>query len=75
MDEKLESEQRKVFEGKVPHAFDFLHWWYIPLGNESEINELDSPRQRTGHGLSCFLSLSKVRRFHGEPLVSRNSDI
>jgi carboxylesterase type B len=30
MDKKLEPEQRKEFERKVPHAFDFLHWWYIP---------------------------------------------
>ena len=27
MDEKLEPEQRKVFDSKVPHGFDFLHWW------------------------------------------------
>lgn len=27
MNEKLEPEQRKVFDSKVPHGFDFLHWW------------------------------------------------
>lgn len=28
LDEKFDPEQRKLFEGKVPHGFDFLHWWY-----------------------------------------------
>lgn len=27
IDEKLEPEERKIFSGKVPDAFDFLHWW------------------------------------------------
>lgn len=30
IDDNLASEQRKIFSGKVPHAFDFLHWWYFP---------------------------------------------
>ena len=26
-DEQLPEPQRTIFAGKVPHAFDFLHWW------------------------------------------------
>jgi hypothetical protein len=29
IDETMAPEQRAVFSGKVPHAFDFLHWFYI----------------------------------------------
>jgi len=29
IDESMSPEQRAVFSGKVPHAFDFLHWFYI----------------------------------------------
>lgn len=30
MDNTLPSPQKEIFGGKVPHAFDFLHWWYYP---------------------------------------------
>ena len=29
IDETMAPEQRAIFSGKVPHAFDFLHWFYI----------------------------------------------
>jgi len=29
IDETFTPEQRAIFSGKVPHAFDFLHWFYI----------------------------------------------
>jgi len=29
IDESMAPEQRAIFSGKVPHAFDFLHWFYI----------------------------------------------
>jgi carboxylesterase type B len=30
IDDNLAPQHRKIFSGKVPHAFDFLHWWYFP---------------------------------------------
>ena len=29
VDEKLSPLQTAIFSSKVPHGFDFLHWWYI----------------------------------------------
>jgi hypothetical protein len=29
IDDSMGTEQRAMFSGKVPHAFDFLHWWYV----------------------------------------------
>jgi len=28
-DEHLPPAHKEKFKGKVPHAFDFLHWWFV----------------------------------------------
>ena len=29
-DKLLPPERMELFKGKVPHSFDFMHWWYFP---------------------------------------------
>jgi carboxylesterase type B len=50
IDDTLDEEQRQMFAGKVPHSFDFLHWWYFLLYSHLRLgtsNELDSQRPTT----------------------------
>lgn len=49
-DEKLLGPHAEKFKGKVVHAFDYLHWWYVLLDSWVMVGtrrELDLRQRRT----------------------------
>lgn len=80
-DENFPAALAEKFKGKVPHAFDFLHWWYVPLIRVVETglrNGLDLLRLRNVRfesGLVLLRNLSRERRSLGERRILRSFDI